>query len=294
MTSALGTVPANPRAYARPQPNAWPGLPGAGSRPPAIPYPLWCAQPPYDRDRLLGGLTEDALRPGSVLIMDVHPVPRDPAALESALRAVKARAPSTPVLLRAAADIDDLLTLATLGAGIRAQGVVLRGQPLAGALRTQLTRPAHLPEQVGAWLALKGVRMAPALADLIRQIFARAPFHTEISSLCREIGAVESSARFRCAKKRLPPPSRWLQAARAVHASLRLQADPDRALLPLALELGYADHSALSHQIRRTFGVRPGEVRRVLGWEWLLDRWLVLARERRRPRVTSTPTPTLP
>lgn len=285
MTSALATIPGAPRAYARPHPIAWPGLPGASPKPPEIPYPLWCSQPPYDRDRLLGGLTADALRPGCVLLMDVHPVPRDPAALESAIRAVKTRAPSTPVLLRAAADIDDLLVLATLGAGLRTQGVVLRGQPLAAALRVQLTRPNNLPEQIGSWLNLKGVRMAPALADLIRQIFARAPFHTEISSLCREIGAVESSARFRCAKKRLPPPSRWLQAARALHASLRLQADPDRALLPLALELGYADHSALSHQIRRTFGVRPGEVRRVLGWEWLLDRWLVLARERQRARV---------
>lgn len=282
MPTALASASGAPRAYSRPQPLAWPGLPGASPRAPEIPYPLWTVQPPYDRDRLIGGLSADALAAGTVLIMDVHPVPRDPATLESALRAVKARLPSTPVLLRAAADIDDLLTLATIGGALRSQGVVLRGQPLAAALRAQLTRPSNLPEQVATWLASKGVRTAPALADLIRQIFARAPFHTEISSLCREIGAVESSARFRCSKKRLPPPSRWLQAARALHASLRLQADPDRALLPLALELGYADHSALSHQIRRTFGVRPGEVRRVLGWEWLLDRWFLLARERAR------------
>lgn len=270
------------RVHPRLQPRAWPGLNRSSGISPEIPYPIWCAQPPYERDRLLGGVPTGGIGTGTVLIMDVHPIPEDPTVVARALRSVKTMAPSAPVVLRAAADIDDLLLLATIGSELPAQGVVLRGQNLAISLRSQLTRPHNLPEQVSAWLARKGVRTAPALADLIRQIFTRAPHHSEISSLCREIGAVESSARFRCAKKRLPPPSRWLQAARALHASLRLQADPERALLPLALELGYADHSALSHQIRRTFGVRPGEVRRVLGWEWLLDRWLAAARERRR------------
>lgn len=257
------------------------GHPARSSPSPAdFPYPLSCALPPYERERLISTGLPRELPPGAVLIIDVAPVPRDTARLDDALRRMRASAPSTPLVLRAAADIDDLLRLATEGVRLPTQGVVLRGQALASALRGQLTRPRDLPEEVTAWLTLKGVRMAPALTDLIRQIFARAPRHSEISSLCREIGAVESSARFRCSKKRLPPPSRWLQAARALHACLRLQAHPDRALLPLALELGYADHSALSHQLRRTFSVRPGEVRRTLGWEWLLDRWFDRARGR--------------
>lgn len=282
MTTSLARSASFGHPPLRTRPAAWPGLPGGGSRSAGIPFPLWCVQPPYDRDRLLGGAVAAGLPAGAVLILDVHPVPEDRAAIEAAIRAVKALAPSTPVVLRAAADIADLLALATMGPGLPAQGVLLRGQALAASLRSQLTRPQNLPEQVGEWLRRKGVRTAPALADLIRQIFAGAARHSEVSSLCREIGAVESSARFRCAKKRLPPPSRWLQAARALNASLRLQAEPDRPLLPLALELGYADHSALSHQIRRTFDVRPGEVRRVLGWEWLLDRWFERARDRRR------------
>jgi AraC-like DNA-binding protein len=159
--------------------------------------------------------------------------------------------------------------------GVRA--VLLRGQAPALPLRRQLTRPINLPDQVVDWLASRGLRMSPALADLLRQIFASARHHHELSSLCREIGAVESSARFRCSKKRLPSPSRWLQAARGLHAIFRLQAEPERSLLHIALDLGYADHSALSHQIQRTFRVRPGAVRGVLGWEWLMDRWLASA-----------------
>lgn len=247
---------------------------------PDVSYPLWCALPPYDRDHPLHPGAPQQLPVGAVLILEASPVPRELASVDSALRRVRRSAPSTPVVLRTSPDLENLLHLASMGATLPIQGVMLRGQPLAATLRTQLTRPRNLPDEVTAWLDLKGIRMAPALADLIRQIFLRAPHHAELSSLCREIGAVESSARFRCSKKRLPPPSRWLQAARALHASLRLQAEPDRALLPLALELGYADHSALSHQLRRAFGVRPREVRRALGWEWLLDRWFAQARER--------------
>lgn len=251
-------------------------------RPHDLSFPLSCAAPPYDRDRFitLGG--ERPLPAGAVLIVDVSPVPGNMGALDSALRQIRGSAPDTPLVMRAAPSIDDLLLLATWGAALPAQGLILQGQPLASALRGQLTRPRSLPTEITAWIAGKGIRMAPALTDFIRQVFARAAEHSEVSTLCREIGAVESSARFRCSKKRLPPPSRWLQAARALHACLRLQADPDRALLPLALELGYADHSALSHQIRRTFGVRPSEVRRTLGWEWLMGRWLTLARARMR------------
>jgi hypothetical protein len=41
------------------------------------------------------------------------------------------------------------------------------------------------------------------------------------------------------------------------------------------MRLGYSDHSALSHQLRRLFGMRTEVIRRNLGWEWLLDAWLV-------------------
>jgi AraC-like DNA-binding protein len=45
-------------------------------------------------------------------------------------------------------------------------------------------------------------------------------------------------------------------------------------LLTVAVEGGYSDHSSLSRQSLRLFGVRPGAIRPTLGWEWLLDRWL--------------------
>ena len=62
--------------------------------------------------------------------------------------------------------------------------------------------------------------------------------------------------------------------AEALRAALRLQAHAGASLMVLAVECGYSDHSSLSRQCLRLFGVRPGAIRGTLGWEWLLDRWL--------------------
>ena len=62
--------------------------------------------------------------------------------------------------------------------------------------------------------------IAPQLAEIV----ARAPRHDNLTALLSAIGVPETSARFRMHKKRLPPPSRWFQVARALHGALRIQA----------------------------------------------------------------------
>src|SRR5690606_20083178 len=101
-----------------------------------------------------------------------------------------------------------------------------------------------------------------------------APRFTEVGQLLQSMGAAESSTRFRFRKKGLPAPSRWLQAARGLHAALRIQLEPEKSILAHACALGYADHSALCHQMKRMFGTTPAAVRGTLGWEWLLERWV--------------------
>src|SRR5690606_16863514 len=79
-------------------------------------------------------------------------------------------------------------------------------------------------------------------------------------------------------KRGLPSPSRWFQVARALHAALRIQARPDASMTAIALEMGFADHSALAHLLRRCLGVQAGMIRGTLGWEWLLQRWCISQR----------------
>jgi AraC-like DNA-binding protein len=208
-----------------------------------------------------------------VLILDLTAEPRDWGALNETMRRLRSEAPLLPLALRVDATRVNVLNAAIQIAQMPVRAVI-GGEGYAHSLRRQLTRPADLPGDVIEWLSLRGIRFSPAVRHLLHGIFALAPHSPTVAPLLVRIGTSESSARFRLQKKCLPPPGRWLQVARALTAALHLQARPDRALLPLALSLGYADHSALSHLLGRAFGSRPSEIRERLGWEWLLDRWL--------------------
>lgn len=217
---------------------------------------------------------------GSVLGVEVSGAAGAWSEVEGAIEVARRQAVVVPVVLMIDPEGHDLLLLASRVARLPARAVLFRGGEIPAALRQQMTQPASLPDDVVEWLAMRGTRLTPMTAHLIRQIFARAPDHSEVVPLLREMGNPESSARFRCRKKRLPSPGRWLHVARALRAAFRIQAEPDRPLLGLAHELGYADHSALSNQMQRIFRLRPGEIRKVLGWEWLLDRWLAAEAEK--------------
>jgi AraC-like DNA-binding protein len=236
---------------------------------------LFHLAPPYERPvpcrQVSGELV--SLQPGSVLVLEVSSEPRDWTSLHQTMMRLRAEAPLLPLALRIDASRVDVLHSAIQIAQMPVRAVV-GDEGYARALRRQLTRPADLPGDVVEWLTLRGIRMTPSIRHLLHGIFALAPDSPTVAPLLTRIGTSESSARFRLQKKCLPPPGRWLQVARALTAALHLQARPDRALLPLALSLGYADHSALSHLLGRAFSVRPGEIRDRLGWEWLLDRWL--------------------
>lgn len=237
---------------------------------------LFRISPPYT-ERVVLRSSAPALHElpfGSVLGLDVSATPTNWTEIESAVNALRRQCTIAPVVLQVDPRADDLLYIAARVARLPVRAVLFGGESTSLTLRQQMTHPAGLPEDVVEWLALRGTRLTPVTAHLIRQIFTHAISYPEIVPLLRDLGNPESSARFRCRKKRLPSPGRWLHAARALRTAFRIQAEPGRSLLALAHELGYADHSALSNQMHRIFRLRPGEIRRVLGWEWLLDRWL--------------------
>jgi AraC-like DNA-binding protein len=190
------------------------------------------------------------------------------------VRVLRRRLPSVPVVLSLGPDISDGLFLAGQAARASVRAVVAGNAPLGESLRRPLTDTRTLGPDIVEWLPLFGIRLSPTVSHLISQIFTDAPRFTEVGPLLQSIGAAESSTRFRFRKKGLPAPSRWLQAARGLHAAMRIQIEPEKSILTHACELGYADHSALCHQIKRVFGTTPAAVRETLGWEWLMERWV--------------------
>lgn len=240
-------------------------------------YPILHLKPPYTPGAtaiMVREVDTSKIVPGSVLALHITARNVDWPACSEAVRGLRSRLPSVPVVLSLGPDISDGLFLAVQAARSSVRAVVAGNSPLGEALRRPLTDTNTLGPDVVEWLSLFGLRLSPTLNHLISRIFTDAPRFTEVGHLLHSIGAAESSTRFRFRKKGLPAPSRWLQAARGLHAALKIQMEPEKSILAHACALGYADHSALCHQMKRMFGTTPAAVRETLGWEWLLERWV--------------------
>ena len=250
-------------------------------------------RPPYERIEHFTRFEPShatATVPGTIAGMRIERPGSDWSALAAEIRQLRLRLPQTPVVLVLRLPPSDSLLVSSIASRMHARAILQDGEPFGTALRTALTRSEGLPEDVIEWLTFVGVRLSPSTSSLVRSIFTLAESHMDLRSLLKEAGIPESTARFQLNKRLLPSPSRWFQLARALHVALRIQAQPDVSLLRIALEQGYSDHSALCHQLRRTFHIRPSALRRLLGWEWLLGRWLSACANAEPHRSYVTPT----
>jgi AraC-like DNA-binding protein len=234
--------------------------------------------PPYDRFEVVpdpAALTPDDLRDAALLAVALAS-PHEPSGDVAALvRELRARFPAAPVVLRLGQPADEGNGDWDRRAGeLGVRAVVLDGESPRQRLRGTLTDATALPEQIEQWLRLRLPGLPPAVRGLIDEIVRLSPGFGEVGPLLASIGHAERTARTWFRHAGAPGPGKWLAAAHAVRAALRMQAEEDAPLLTLAVECGYSDHSSLSRQSLRLFGVRPGAIRRTLGWEWLLDRWL--------------------
>lgn len=244
-----------------------------------LPFEVALLAPPYDHAQRTtpANLARGGFPAGSLLALNVHCPRRDWELLPVWLPRLRTAFPTLPVVLTVDPQrANEMLGLARRAGRLRVRAVLVRGGPIADTLRPILTEPEELAADVTEWMTLSGMRLSPALAHLIEQVFAHAEKVEDVAELLRRVGESETSVRFRLRKKRLPSPRRWLQAARALRIALRVQARPATSLMEIAFEMGYADHSAISQLVQRTFGLRPNKLRGTLGWEWLLHRWLTL------------------
>jgi AraC-like DNA-binding protein len=239
-------------------------------------FATFLIHPPYHRLDFhtgLEALEKHHLLPGTVAGIRLTAATDWPS-LQPAIRQLRTRLPAAAVVLvlPGGSGGDLLLSARASRGGVRA--VLLEDEPLRDGLHAALTCRDSIAEDVVDWLSLRRLRLSPAVASLLGEIFTHAPTAPDLSTLLGRVGMAESSARFRLHKRLLPTPSRWFQAARALHSVIRVQAEPGTSLLRIAHDFGYTDHSALSQLVYRAFQIRPGAVRGTLGWEWLMHRWL--------------------
>jgi len=135
------------------------------------------------------------------------------------------------------------------------------------------TPPRRFADAVSAYLVRRGLLKTEEIRRNVRAIFQAVPAVRSVSGLAARLHASRRTLGRRFADAGLPVPSHWLQFARVLHVAMRLQTDRS-PLSRIAGQYGYPDAFTLSNQMKRLTDYRPTDVRRWLGWEWLVEAWL--------------------
>lgn len=133
--------------------------------------------------------------------------------------------------------------------------------------------PKQLGETVTAYLTRRGLLMNDDIRREVRRTFELAGEVKSISRLALRLHSSRRTLGRHFEKAGLPVPSHWLQFARLLHVAIRLQNEATAAFR-IAARFGYPDGFTMSNQMKRLIGARPTEVRRCLGWEWIIESWL--------------------
>ncbi len=143
-------------------------------------------------------------------------------------------------------------------------------QDLAHLLRRP---PADLSSELTEYLAWRGIAMDQSTTRLVRRVIELAADLRSVSALARSMYMSRRALGRRFTTQGLPVPSHWLQMARLIRVTIRLQNTGD-SVFAVACGMGYPDGFSVSNQMSRLFGVRPSQVRERLGWEWVVEAWL--------------------
>jgi AraC-like DNA-binding protein len=146
--------------------------------------------------------------------------------------------------------------------------------PQAAELAHVLRRPpADLPAEVTDYLEWRGIGLDQGTVRLVRRIVELSENLRSVSALARSMYMSRRALGRRFMTLGLPVPSHWLQMARLLRVTVRLQNTED-SVFSVGCTFGYPDGFSVSNQMSRLFGIRPTTARERLGWEWVFEAWL--------------------
>lgn len=211
--------------------------------------------------------------PGSALVWTMASA--DVAAGQLALLRRRPGGLALLVILPPDADVNARPRLGPSLHHLRPQGILpFHPEPDPSDLSQVLRRPpVDLAADVTDYIRWRGLGIDRDTARLIRRILDLSGELRSITSVSRSMYLSRRALGRRLTQQGLPVPSHWLQVGRLLRVAIRLQ-NSDATVSSVAFELGYPDGFSLSNQMERLLGHRPTEVRRRLGWEWLIEAWL--------------------
>jgi AraC-like DNA-binding protein len=133
--------------------------------------------------------------------------------------------------------------------------------------------PSDLAADVTDYLRWRGLVFDRDTLHLLRQIIDLSKNVRTVEGLARGLYVSRRALGRRLTSRGLPVPSHWLQVARLIRLSTKLQ-NSQANLFSIACASGYPDGFSVSNQMSRMLGTRPSIVREHLGWEWVFEAWL--------------------
>jgi AraC-like DNA-binding protein len=211
---------------------------------------------------------------GAILVVEpANPI--DWLALRRDIYFLRQELPAAPVVLRLREDVSSSsLDVARRAGQLCVRAILTDGKDVAVSLRPILTTPTDLGSDVVEWLLMMKFELPPKLSTYVVDIFHESGRHHDLASLAQPLEAGLRGMRAIFRRANIPSPGKWLQLARVLSCVFLIQRYPARPMLQIAVDAGYSDLSALSRQVYRLFGFRPGLLRGTLGWEWLVLEWL--------------------
>lgn len=240
----------------------------------AVDTELLSFAPPYQKfENATAPIVADRPSRGRALVWQL----RDGRRQSGEFEALRVRSASTPlvVLLPPASEIRETLPLIHGIPALRPRAV-LPGPSLGTPryVRHVLSSPPpSVAEAACGYLTTRGLLEDKHVEREVKRIFELAPEVSCISELARRMYTSRRTLGRHFARLDLPVASHWLQFARLFHVCIRLQAE-QIAVFGAAVRAGYPDGFTMSNQMKRLIGVRPSEVRGLLGWEWVIEAWL--------------------
>lgn len=190
---------------------------------------------------------------------------------------LKGRPPGLPlvVVLPPARHVSRAMPLLNYVAALSPKGVLPTGRVVSPPRLRHLMSvpPVALAEAVATYLTRRELLRADKIRAEVEQVLHHSGQLTSVADLARHMYLSRRTLGRHFARAGLPVPSHWLQFGRLLRVALMLQRD-SASVGRIALRANYPDGFTLSNQMKRLIGVRPTEVRRFLGWEWLVEAWL--------------------
>lgn len=147
------------------------------------------------------------------------------------------------------------------------QIVIPSPEPPTALLRNDLTEPSALSSVLLLWLRRRGLEVQPATREVLRQMIGRALEDRSLEEFAKGCGTNRRTIARLFGRERMGSAARWFTALRAVAIANTIQRNPGERgrRQGWLLERSRAQRSAGGGD-----GGSAPEIRRLLGWQWIL------------------------